>query len=121
MSIIFESHWLDAAERCCEEEHVSVLGTKGSFHYRESQTVEFSGTEGEFHGECLHLRGDGSTERIETVLPPAWDDASNPYNQHRRFMEALRASESCDVSGEEGLEDVRLVEEVYSAGERKLA
>jgi predicted dehydrogenase len=106
---------------CCQEEHVSVLGTKGSFHYRDNQVVEFSGTGGEFYGECLHLRGDGDTERFEPVLAPPWDDAVNPYNQHRRFIEALQSAGAVDVSGEEGLEDVRLVEKIYLAGSEAAA
>jgi predicted dehydrogenase len=106
---------------CCQEEHVSVLGTKGSFHYRDNTAVEFSGTGGEFDGACLHLRGDGSTEKVARLIPPAWDDASNPQNQHRRFVEALQQGTPCDVSGEEGRVDVGLVEQVYAATERKLA
>jgi predicted dehydrogenase len=103
---------------CCQEEHVSVLGTKGSFHYRDNTVVEFSGTCGEFHGSCLHLRGDGTTETITPVIPPAWDNSSNPQNQHRRFVEALLNGRSCDVTGEEGRVDVALVQQVYAATER---
>jgi predicted dehydrogenase len=106
---------------CCQEEHVSVLGTKGSFHYRDNEIVEYSSTAGEFHGECLHLRGDGSTERIAPLIPPAWDDFSNPYNQHRRFIEALQSGKPCEVSGEEGMEDVRLVEQIYELAEKAAA
>jgi UDP-N-acetylglucosamine 3-dehydrogenase len=103
---------------CCQEEHVSILGTKGSFHYRDNEIVEFSSTTGEFHGECLEFRGDGSTERIPSLIPPAWDDFSNPYNQHRRYIEALHSEEPCDVSGEEGMEDVGLVERIYHSAEK---
>lgn len=106
---------------CCQEEHVSILGTKGSFHYRDNQVIEFSGTGGEFHGECLQLRGDGSTEHIAPLVPPAWDDFSNPYNQHRRFIEALQRGEPCEVSGEEGMVDVCLVEQIYNSTERTTA
>ena len=106
---------------CCQEEHISVLGTKGSFHYYDNESVEFSSQAGEFHGECLHLRGDGSTEQIAAIIPPAWDDSVNRYNQHRRFIEALQTGEPPEVSGEEGLEDVRLVEAIYAASERAVA
>lgn len=106
---------------CCQEEHVSVLGTKGSFHYRDNAIVEFSGGGGEFHGTCLHLRGDGSVETVARLVPPAWDDAANPLNQHRRFVEALQHGTACDVAGEEGRIDVDLVEQVYSAAERRSA
>lgn len=103
---------------CCQEEHVSVLGTKGSFHYRDNSVVEFNGGCGEFRGSCLHLRGDGTTETITPLIPPAWDDGSNPLNQHRRFVDALLHGSPCDVSGEEGRTDVALVEEAYISAER---
>lgn len=98
---------------CCEEEHVSLLGTKGSFHYRDNRRVEFFSDMGPFEGEVLRFAGHGKLEVIESLTPPEWDDASNPYNQHRRFIEAIAAGQAPEVSGEEGLEDVRLVEECY--------
>lgn len=100
---------------CCQEEHISVLGTKGSFHYYDNEHVEFNSTTGEFHGECLHLTGDGSIERITAINPPAWDDASNLYNQHRRFVESVRNGMPCEVSGEEGMEDVSFVQQIYAS------
>lgn len=106
---------------CTQEEHVSLLGTKGSFHYRENQRVEFTGDVGSFEGEGIRLRGDGSLEVLDPCLPPEWDDAANPYNQHRRFFETLAAGQSPPVSGEEGREDVRLVEACYrSASQRSV-
>lgn len=106
---------------CAQEEHVSLLGTQGSIHYRENSRIEFSGEGGVFQGECIRLRGDGSLEIIEPCPPPEWDDATNPYNQHRRFFEALSVGRQPDVSGEEGREDVRLVQACYeSARSRSL-
>lgn len=103
---------------CTQEEHVSVLGTKGSFHYRDNQRVECFSESGPFQGEILNLRGDGSTEIVEPCVSPEWGDASNPYNQHRRFFEDLRAGCQPEVTGEEGREDVRLVQACYqSAGD----
>jgi len=103
---------------CCLEEHVSLLGTKGSIHYRDNNVVEFTGETGPFDGEYLHLKGDGSFERFENALAPEWDDATNPYNQHRRFCEALLAGRDPEVSGAEAREDVRIVEACYAAAER---
>lgn len=105
---------------CCLEEHVSLLGTRGSIHYRENAIVEFTGQTGPFDGEYVHLRGDGSLERFENCLAPEWDDAANPYNQHRRFCEALLAGEDPEVSGEEAREDVRLVEACYAGVQGEL-
>jgi predicted dehydrogenase len=102
---------------CTQEEHVSVLGTKGSFHYRDNQRVECFSECGPFDGECLTLRGDGSTEVLEPCVSPEWGDASNPHNQHRRFFEDLRAGRQPEVTGEEGREDVRLVEGCYRSAD----
>jgi predicted dehydrogenase len=100
---------------CAEEEHISLMGTKGSIHYRENRRVEFIGEQGRFAGESIQLRGDGSSEVIEPCLPPQWDDAQNPHNQHRQFFRALAAGEPPPVSGDEGREDVRLVEACYAS------
>lgn len=99
---------------CCQEEHVSLLGTKGSFHYRDNQRVEFFSECGPFEGEVLRMLGDGSLETMPQLLAPEWDDAANRFNQHRRFVENVLAGEAPEVSGEEGLEDVRVVEECYA-------
>jgi predicted dehydrogenase len=100
---------------CCQEEHVSLMGTKGSIHYRDLHRVEYIGEGGAFQGEMLHLRGDGSLEVLEECLSPEWGDAANPHNQHRRFFEGLRSGRQPDVTGEEAREDVRLVERCYTA------
>jgi predicted dehydrogenase len=102
---------------CCLEEHVSLLGTRGSVHYRDNQVLEYTAETGPFDGEAIHVRGDGTLERFESVLPPAWDDAANPWNQHRRFCEAVQLGREPDVTGKEALEDVRLVEECYAAAD----
>jgi len=102
---------------CCLEEHVSLLGTKGSIHYRDNQVVEYTAETGPFDGEFLHLKGDGSYERFENALAPAWDDAANPYNQHRRFCEALQAGTQPEVTGEDAREDMRIVGACYQAAQ----
>jgi glucose-fructose oxidoreductase len=102
---------------CVQEEHVSLLGTKGSIHYRENRRIEYTGEGGPFRGEALTLRGDGSPEVIEECLSPEWDDAGNAHNQHRRFFEAIMAGRTPEVTGEEGREDVRLVQACYQAAE----
>ncbi len=98
---------------CVQEEHVSLLGTRGSIHYRENRRIEYVGEGGPFQGEALTLRGDGTLEVTEECISPEWDDAKNPYNQHRRFFEALLAGRPPDVTGAEGREDVRLVQACY--------
>jgi len=100
---------------CCLEEHVSLLGTKGSIHYRDNKIVEYTADTGPFDGEYLHLKGDGSFERFDNCVAPEWDDAANGYNQHRRFCEALQRGDQPEVGGEEAREDVRIVEACYAA------
>ena len=100
---------------CCLEEHVSLLGTKGSIHYRDNRVVEYTAETGRFDGEFLHVKGDGSLERFDGALAPEWDDAANPYNQHRRFCEALQSGGQPEVTGEDAREDMRIVDECYRA------
>jgi predicted dehydrogenase len=100
---------------CCLEEHVSLLGTKGSIHYRDNRVVEYTAETGAFDGEFLHVKGDGSFERQENALAPEWDDAGNPYNQHRRFCEALQSGRAPEVTGEDAREDIRIVEACYAS------
>jgi len=79
--------------------------------------VEYTAETGPFDGEFLHLKGDGSFERIENFLAPEWDDASNVYNQHRRFCEALQSGSTPEVTGEDAREDMRIVDACYLAGQ----
>jgi predicted dehydrogenase len=103
---------------CVQEEHVSLLGTKGSIHYRENRRIEYTGEGGPFQGEALTLRGDGTPEVIEECLSPEWDDTGNAHNQHRRFFEAIMAGRTPEVTGEEGREDMRLVQACYQSAEQ---
>jgi predicted dehydrogenase len=61
------------------------------------------------------VKGDGSLERFEDALAPEWDDAANPYNQHRRFCEAVQAGTQPEVTGEDAREDMRIVDECYQS------
>jgi len=106
---------------CVQEEHFSLLGTRGAVHYRDNRRIEFIGEGGPFVGHVLQLRGDGTTEEIAPLLPPAWDDAANPFNQHRRFFAALREGSTPEVSGLDGREDVRIMEACHqSAAEERV-
>ncbi len=106
---------------CIQEEHFSLLGTRGSIHYRDNRRVEFIGEGGPFSGEALQLKGDGKPEEIASLLPPAWDDAANPFNQHRSFFAALHESRTPEVTGADGREDVRIMEACHqSAAEERV-
>lgn len=94
---------------CVQEEHFSVLGTRGSIHYRDNRRVEFIGENGPFVGALLRLKGDGTSEEIAPLTPPSWDDVANPFNQHLSFFEALCEGRAPEVTGEDGREDVRIM------------
>ncbi len=100
---------------CVEEEHFSILGTRGSIHYRDNRWLEFTGEGGPFCGHVLRLDGAGKREVIDPLLAPEWDDARNPFNQHRRFIEALRHGADPDVTAEDGRDGVRAVEACYQS------
>jgi len=95
---------------CVQEEHFSILGTRGSVHYRDNKRLEFVGEGGPFKGAALELRGDGTPEEFAPLLPPGWDEAANPFNQHRSFFAALAEGQRPEVSGEDGREDVRIMQ-----------
>jgi glucose-fructose oxidoreductase len=106
---------------CVEEEHISIMGTRGSIHYRDNRWLEFTGEGGPFQGHALRLAGAGEREVVDPLLAPEWDDAQNPFNQHRRFIEALRAGSAPDATAEDGREGVRAVEACYrSAREERV-
>ncbi|MFN0124498.1 MAG: Gfo/Idh/MocA family protein [Blastocatellia bacterium] len=106
---------------CIQEEHFSLLDTRGSIHYRDNRRVEFIGEGGPFSGEALQLKGGGKPEEIASLLPPAWDDAAIPFNQHRSFFAALREGRTPEVTGEDGREDVRIMQACHqSAAEERV-
>lgn len=100
---------------CVQEEHFSVMGTRGSVHYRDNRVLECLCEGGPFQGSVLRLLGDGKPEVVNPLLPPEWDDGGNPFNQHRQFLEALRDGRPPEVSGEQGLEDVRIVQACHES------
>lgn len=104
---------------CVQEEHFSLLGTRGSIHYRDNQRLEFIGEGGPFKGHALELKGDGTPEVVAALPPPAWDDAANPFNQHRSFFAALAEGRRPEVSGEDGREDVRIIQACHQSAEEE--
>ncbi|MCI0626763.1 MAG: Gfo/Idh/MocA family oxidoreductase [Acidobacteria bacterium] len=100
---------------CVQEEHFSLMGTQGAVHYRDNRCLEIWSENGPFEGKILRLKGDGKPEHLDPLLPPEWDDEENPLNQHRQFVEALQSGRSPEVSVEQGMTDLRIVEACYES------
>jgi predicted dehydrogenase len=58
------------ASWCVQEEHFSILGTRGAIHYRDNRTVEFIGEGGPFVGQVLKLEGNGKPESVAPLTRP---------------------------------------------------
>jgi predicted dehydrogenase len=108
---------------CANGEELSVHGTLGRFSYRNSQRLALASSAGAFAGRVARYSG-GLTpafggpqgeEQQTDVLPPAFNDISNPLNQHRAFLEAARDGKPAPVSIASGVHDMRVVAAVYES------
>lgn len=107
---------------CANGEELSIHGTKGRFTYRD-QKLAISSTAGPFEGRVAHYNGgqvpafggpQGEEQQME-VKPPAFADITNPHNQHRLFLEAVRDNRPAPVSIASGVRDMRIVTAVYES------
>ena len=111
---------------CANGEELAVHGTLGRFHYRDNRWLSVASSAGAFRGRVVEYSGGlvpafggpQGEERQMEILPPAFGDISNPLNQHRVFLEAVREGRPAPVSIASGVEDLRVVFEVYE-GARK--
>jgi predicted dehydrogenase len=108
---------------CTDGEELSVHGTHGRFTYRNSQRLDLASSAGPFEGRVARYSGaltpafggpQGEEQQLE-VRPPAFDDISNPLNQHRAFLEAVREERPAPVSIASGVHDMRVVAAVYES------
>jgi UDP-N-acetyl-2-amino-2-deoxyglucuronate dehydrogenase len=109
---------------CTHGEEMAVHGTEGRFQYRELHWLTLASTAGPFEGRVVRyprgveeeaFGGPRGVDHEMAVLPPAYGDASNPFNQHRMFLEAARDGRPAPVSIAEGVEDMRVVAAVYES------
>ena len=109
-------------------EQLSIHGTRGTCEYIGNQTLMLDSSAGAFHGYVVHYQGQSSltspnapgtatTQQISTVIAPSLDDIHNPFNQHRMFLEAVRAGHAPFVSIASGVEDLRVVQAVYESAQ----
>jgi len=108
---------------CANGEELSVHGMLGRLSYRNSQRLALASSAGPFEGRVARYSGgltpafggpQGEEQQLD-VRPPAFDDISNPLNQHRAFLEAVREGRRAPVSIASGVRDMRVVAAVYES------
>ncbi len=108
---------------CANGEELSLHGTLGRVNYRGLQWLAVSSSAGAFEGRVVRYTGglapafggpQGEEQTLE-IRPPAFGDASNPLNQHRAFLEAVRDGRPAPVSVAAGVEDMRVVTALYES------
>lgn len=107
---------------CANGEELAVHGTLGRFTYRDNK-LALASTAGRFAGRVARYDGgqvpafggpQGEEQQME-VRPPAFADVTNPLNQHRQFLEAVRDGRPAPVSIASGVRDLRIVMALYEA------
>ncbi len=111
---------------CASGEELALHGTRGRVQYRNNRWLGVSSASGAFEGRVVQYRGglveafggpQGEEQEME-IRPPAFGDIANPLNQHRAFLEAVRDGRPAPVPVASGVEDLRVVYEVYRAAEK---
>lgn len=109
---------------CANGEEFSIHGTLGRFIYRDNQ-LTLASTAGPFEGRVARYSGSrhhvqafggpqGDPEQRE-IRPPAFGDITNPLNQHRQFLEAVRDGRPATVTIASGVRDMRIVSALYES------
>lgn len=107
-------------------EQLSIHGTQGTMEYIGNQTLMLDSSAGEFDGHVIRHSGESgqlspgapgasATQQASTVTAPPLGDWTNPFNQHRVFLEALRDGRDPFVSISAGADDLRVVTAVYES------
>lgn len=109
-------------------EQLSINGTDGSAQYVNNRTLILEARTKPFKGRAVDYKPAAhegfvlsGTEQISEVLPPAMGDYTNPLNQHRAFLEAVRDGVRPFVSIQSGVDDLRVVAAVYESARRGCA
>lgn len=99
-------------------EHLALYGTKGSVVYLDNELVRVHGSRAWKIGD-FHYTTPGAWQNFP-LTPPRLDDAANPFNQHARFLQALREDAPFPVPFTEGWRDMQVTDAVYrSAASRQ--
>ncbi|HEX8138148.1 MAG TPA: Gfo/Idh/MocA family oxidoreductase [Pyrinomonadaceae bacterium] len=107
-------------------EQLSIHGVDGSAEYINNRVVILESRTNGFKGRVVDYEPSaaarfpeiqGAEQTIE-VTPPAMGDYTNPLNQHRMFLEAVRDRREPFVSIASGVDDLRVVAAVYESARR---
>jgi UDP-N-acetyl-2-amino-2-deoxyglucuronate dehydrogenase len=107
-------------------EQLSIQGTRGTAEYIGNQMLILDSDLGAFTGHVVNYAGRGASQtpgapgaaasqQVQTVIAPPLGDAGNPFNQHRQFLEAVRAGRPAPVPIAAGVDDLRVVQAVYES------
>lgn len=107
-------------------EQLSLHGTRGTVEYIGNQTLVLDSDAGAFRGHVIEYSGTSAsqspaapgaavTQQTQTISAPPLGKAENPFNQHRLFLEAVRAGQPAPVSIASGVADLRVVQAVYES------
>ena len=108
---------------CFFGEQLSIHGTGGTADYINHRLLLLESKEHSFHGRVVNYQAapietpprlNGPEQTLE-IFPPAMGDVTNPLNQHRAFLEAVRDGTPPLVSIASGVEDLRIVAAVYAS------
>ena len=110
---------------CANGEELAIFGTGGRVEYRYNRWLAVASASGPFNSRVIRYSGGTvdtfggpeGEEQVSEVRPPAFGDASNPFNQHRLFLEATRDGKPAPVSIESGVRDMRVVAAVYRSAQ----
>ncbi len=111
---------------CANGEELAVHGTRGRFQYRNNRWLSVASSAGPFQGRVVDYSGGllpafggpQGEEQQKEIVPPAFGDSANPLNQHRAFLEAVRDRRPAPVSIASGVEDMRVVFNLYEAARK---
>lgn len=97
---------------CATGEELAIHGTHGSVVYQDNRWVTVQSVR-EYEGQSFHYEPT-SEVRFDCPAPPL-NDALQPFNQHRLFLQAVRDGMPPFVSLEDGLRDLAVVAAFYQA------
>ncbi len=96
-------------------EQLSIHGTLGTAEYIGNKTLLMNSIAQSSQAEKTAAPGTAARQEVSEIIAPALGDSSNPYNQHRMFLEAVRDGREPFVSVTSGADDLRVVQAVYES------